>query len=172
MENEIFCDIENYEGLYQISSFGRVYSVRRGKFLKPKKCNGKYLQVGLRKNGKQKWYLVHRLVASAFLENPSNLQDVNHRDENPSNNRVENLEWMSHKENINYGTRTQRQKAKLSKVVQQFTKQGEFVAEFPSLREASRQTRINLGHIFSCCNGRYKSTGGFVWRYKQKEEAA
>ena len=187
MENEILRDIENYENLYQISNLGRVYSLISGKFLKPQKDKDNYRQVVLCKNGKKKTYKIHRLVASAFIPNPLHLPQVNHKDENKTNNRVSNLEWMSHKENMNYGTRTERMmrhpnwrasiekclKAaheKLSKSVLQFDKQGEFVNEYPSTWEAARQTKINQGDISQCCLGKRKSAGKYVWKYK--EEAA
>lgn len=161
---EEFRDIEGYEGLYQVSSYGRVYSLINKRFLKSQKIKTGYLQVDLWKNRKRKKYYVHRLVAQAFLENQLNLSDVNHINEVKTDNRLCNLEWMSHKENINYGTRTE----KRSKKVLQMTKNGEFVAEFPSTMEASRQTRINQGDISRCCNGNnnYSHAGGYVWRFK------
>jgi hypothetical protein len=112
--NEIWKDIQGYEGLYQVSNHGRVRSfakdVDKGKFLKVEPQSGecKYTQIRLSKNGSCKAYYVHRLVACAFLPNPFNLPEVNHKDENKSNNRVDNLEWTTRKENANYGTRNKR----------------------------------------------------------------
>ncbi len=179
MENEIFRDIENYENLYQISNLGRVYSVKSGKFLKPQKRKDNYLQVILWKNGKLKAYLVHRLVGQAFIPNPMNYKEVNHKSEIKTDNRVENLEWCDRSYNNSYGTRLERQLAnpnwktshekiakKLSKPVLQFTRDNKFVAEFPSTMEAERQTRIFQTNISKCCNGKLKSAGGFVWRFK------
>ena len=123
--------------------------------------------VNLCKDNKLKKCLIHRLVASAFIPNPLNLSDVNHRDENPSNNHVSNLEWMSHKENCRYGTK----KEKVSKKILQFTKDGKFVKEYPSAIEASRQTRISNQSIGQCCLGKIHSAGGFVWRYKEESVA-
>ena len=181
-DNEVVRDIEGYEGLYQVTSYGRVYSVKSGKFLRFGKVGGGgYLQVCLHKEAKKKNYYVHRLVATAFLENPLQLPQVNHKDENPSNNRLENLEFCTASYNINYGSHTERMlqhpnwKAshekvaeKLSKPILQFAKNGEFVAEFPSSREAERQTRINSKNISSCCNCKRHSAGGFVWRFKEE----
>ena len=99
LEGEEWKDIEGYEGLYQVSSLGRVKSLKdnndksREKILKQGKMKNGYLKVNLWKNEKVKQYYVHRLVANAFIENPSSLPWVNHKDENPSNNRVNNLEW-------------------------------------------------------------------------------
>ena len=169
MENEVFVDVLGYEGLYQVSNQGRVYSLKSGKFLKPQKDKYGYLYVNLYKDKKMKHYLTHRLVASAFIENPLQLTDVNHISEDKTDNRVENLEWMSHKDNINYGTAIERRVEKRSKPIIQLTKDGKIVNEFPSLVEASRQTRINLGNISQCCRGnkKYSHAGNFLWKYKE-----
>ncbi len=163
---EEFKDIENYEGLYKISNFGRVYSVKSGKFLKPQKHKDNYLLVNLYKNEKMKTYKIHRLVAQAFIPNPLNLPQINHKDENKANNNVSNLEWCNSKYNINYGTRTEKVTEKLSKPVLQFTKDGELVAEYPSTQEAARQTGIVQNNISSCCLGSRKSAGNYVWKFK------
>ena len=106
--NEVWKDVKDYEGLYQISDKGRVKSLWFGKekILKPGRDTCGYLQVNLSKNGEKKTYQVHRLVAKSFLPNPDNLSEVNHKDENKENNIVENLEFCDRKYNINYGTRT------------------------------------------------------------------
>lgn len=114
MIEEIWKDILGYEGLYQVSSYGRVRSLDRydrmnhflkGRILKLYTRKGGYLFVQLHLNGKGKNYLVHRLVAIAFIPNPDNLPEVNHLDEDKTNNRVENLEFCDRKYNINFGTR-------------------------------------------------------------------
>ena len=115
--------IEGYEGLYEVSNLGRVRSVDRyvidslghrrfykGKVLFPVKNNLGYLLVSICCNGKHKMFLVHRLVAQAFLLNPENLTEVNHKDEDKTNNNVENMEWCNRSYNINYGTRNTRAK--------------------------------------------------------------
>lgn len=181
--NEIFVDVLGYEGLYKVSNLGNVLSVKRNKLLKSSKDSYGYLVVALYKNGERKTCKIHRLVATAFLENKLQLPQVNHRDENKENNNVSNLEFCTASYNNTYGTRLERQLAnpnykatrekslkaiheKQSKAVLQYTKQREFVAEYPSMSEASKQTKINQGKISMCCNGKRKSCGGFVWRYK------
>lgn len=101
-------DILDYEGLYAITSCGKVWSYRSQKFLKPKIKKNGYLEVDLRKNGSHKFCLVHRLVAEAYINNPFNLAEVNHKDEIKAHNWINNLEWVSHKDNCNYGTRNER----------------------------------------------------------------
>ena len=163
--------IAGYEGLYEVSDQGRVKSLgnnksRTEKILKPQKNTHGYLQVNLCKDGHTKQTLVHRLVAETFIPNPNNLVTVNHKDEVKTNNIVSNLEWMSQKDNINYGTRNKRAGEALSKQVKMFDKfTGELLATFPSLMEAVRVTGINQGNISSCCNGKYKSAGCYIWRY-------
>ena len=105
---EIWKDIEGYEGLYEVSSYGRVRNLVSGKFIKASKKNDGYCRVCLTKNGCRKCINIHRLVAQSFLPNPDNLPQVNHKDEDKTNNNVTNLEWCTAKYNINYGTSQQR----------------------------------------------------------------
>ncbi len=117
---EEFRDIPGYEGLYQISNLGNVKSLHYNKsnrqvILKPRMSRHGYCRVGLHLKGKSKDFYIHRLVANAFLDNPNNLSDINHKDEDKTNNCVDNLEWLSHKENMNYGTIKQRISATLKK---------------------------------------------------------
>ena len=115
--------IEGYEGLYEVSSYGRVrsldryvktcyeaYKLHKGKILSPAKDKNGYLKVHLCCNGKHNIIRVHRLVCKAFIPNPDNLPEVNHKDEDKTNNSVDNLEWCDRSYNISYGTRTERQK--------------------------------------------------------------
>lgn len=115
MEKEIWKEIEGFGRNYSVSTEGRVRSngLLKGKnskvrILKTEMSKKGYLRVGLTKDGKQKKYLVHRLVAIAFLDNPNNLPDVNHKNECKTDNRLINLEWMSRRDNMNYGDRTKK----------------------------------------------------------------
>ena len=170
MKEEEWRDIAGYEGLYQVSDLGRVRSLDynhtgRAQVLKPTMARNGYLLVWLFKNGKSKSYLVHRLVAEAFLSNADGLPEVNHNDENKTNNAVSNLEWCDRSYNVNYGTGIDRMAAALSKPVQQLTLDGILVALWPSTHEAARQTGVYQGNICSCCNGKLRSTGGYKWQY-------
>lgn len=175
-------DIKVYEGLYQVSNYGRVKSleryekcgnfirVRKEKILKQKLNLYGYLEVGLCKNAITKYFKVHRLVAESFISNPNNYPQVNHKDENKENNCVDNLEWCDCSYNINYGTRSEKCAEKLlnrediSMPVYQFTLDGELIAVWKSESEAGRNG-YNPKHISACCKGKEKKHKGFIWRY-------
>lgn len=163
--------IPGYEGMYEVSNYGRVksYKQQKERILSP--CNRRgYYYVELCKDGKEKRYHVHRLVTTAFIPNPNNLPEVNHKDEDKGNNHVTNLEWCDRSYNIVYGTRTQRMVEKLSIPVVALDKNGNLVSEFESIREASRVTGIAPINICRCCKHKdgYKSRGGFIWIYKDE----
>ncbi len=173
---EMFKDIKGYEGLYQIGSNGTVKSFHRNKekLLKLNPVKDGYLCVFLFKNGKGKQHQVHRLVAQAFLDNPDNLPQVNHKNEIKTDNRVENLEWCDTKYNVNYGTAIRRRSEKRlngaqSKTVCQYTLNGEFVAEYPSTREVERKLGFFQTGISSACLGKAKTYKGYKWKYKTPE---
>lgn len=169
---EIWKDIEEYEGLYQVSSLGIVKN-SKGRILKQGKSNKGYLKVNLCKEGKKKTFNIHRLVAQTFIPNPHNYPCVNHKDENPANNNVKNLEWCTVKYNNTYGTAIERRSKKLlnredqSKSVLQFTKDGEFVREWSSTAECERNG-FDHSAVAKCCNGKLINYKGFIWKYKNK----
>ena len=191
MKGEIWKDVKDYEGLYQVSNMGRVKSLERMKWngrgyqkipekiLKASEYRGGYLQVNLSKDGKAKDCKIHRLVAQAFISNPQNLPEVNHKDENKKNNCVENLEWCSKLYNINYGTGRKRSAEKrrgkkkseehikkLSKPVFSVNKESGLIMWWQSASEAGRILGIAKQSICACCRGRKcKSAGGHYWFY-------
>ena len=162
-------DIDGYEGLYQISDTGEVMNVRTNRIMRAAKQSRGYLNVVLSKNGEKETFLIHRLVAEAFIPNPENKPEVNHKSENKQDNRVENLEWIWHKDNINYGTHNKRMIEKLSKPVLQFSKTGEFIKEWSSLIKIHRELGYDCGNISKCCKGKLKSAYSFIWKYKGEE---
>ena len=177
MKKEIWKPIKGYEGLYQVSNFGRVKSLKFGKEKILKQSKNKktgYLHVVLCKNGILKTFRVHRLVAEAFLDNPNNLPCVNHKDENKTNNNVDNLEWCNAKYNLNYGNRNKRisekmTNGKLSKPVLQYTLDGELVKKWPSAHECGRNG-YNRGNVVACCLGYLKFYKGYIWRYEKDQD--
>ena len=154
-------DVIGYEGLYQVTSCGKVWSYKSGKFLKPVKDKVGYSIVGLHKDGEQKKYYIHRLVAMTYIPNPDNLPQVNHKDENKENNALPNLEWCDQKYNINYGSHNKRMAKSLSKPV--FCE--ELNRKFDGARIAARELGLDQSHITQCCKGKQKTTGGYHWRY-------
>lgn len=183
--SEVWKDIEGYEGLYQVSNWGRVKRLegldslghlRKERIFKSVKNHNGYLYVGLYKDGKCKQHFVHRLVAQAFIHNPDNLPYINHKNEIKDDNNADNLEWCSTAYNCNYGTRNQRIadtkiNGKRSKTVYQYTLDGDFVAEYPSVNEIQRQLGFAKTHISDCCLGRYKQSYGFIWRYIKEPQS-
>lgn len=180
--------VSGYGYLYMVSTKGIVKSMRKNVILKPSVVNG-HLQVVLTDlEGVHKHYFIHRLVAEAFIPNPNNKPCVDHINTIRNDNRVENLRWVTHKENSNnpltlkhlstgnMGHKlSDEHKKKLSiahtdnpkkfKSVIQYTLDGQLVAEYPSIKEVSKQTGIDKCHISSCCQGKRKTAGGYIWKY-------
>ena len=170
---ETFVDIKGYEGLYKVSDKGQILSLNyKGKGVekilsnKPNAGN-KYWAITLVKDGIQKTFMVHRLVAEAFIPNPNNLPQINHKDENGKNNDVSNLEWCSRSYNMNYGTRAEKQSKKVKKAVIQLSMDGNFIREWEGGCDAeeyyNKRTAQNIGR---CCRGIIKSAYGYKWKFK------
>lgn len=173
----MFCEewkpVVDYETLYEVSSLGKVRSLRSGKLLKYSLGTTGYQQVNLRKDSKPRTMLVHRLVAQAFLSNPNSLPQVNHIDENKANNSIENLEWCTSKHNANHGTRIERcngvrrNKTKNTRPVKGIKVTDGQTIYFPSANEAGRNG-FDKSSIINCCNGKHgvKSHKGYRWMYQ------
>lgn len=173
LPNENWKYIEGYEGLYQISNYGRIKNSKRvgsqGKqrILKVSVSKVGYCSVGLCINGKVKWFRINRLVATHFVPNVDNKSDVNHNDENKLNNYYKNLTWMTSKENANYGTRCKRIAEKTRIKICQYDINMRFMREWSSLTQASKHLGIPISHISQVCRGERKTCGGYVWRYRK-----
>lgn len=168
---ETWKPVVGYEGLYEVSSKGNVRNLKTGRILKPIYCTQGYARVNLTSANndktKQTKKLVHRLVAQAFIPNLKNLSDVNHKDEIKTNNNLDNLEWISHRDNLNYGTRNERVAKSNSKPIQQLDmKTGLIIATYPSLKEASLSIGIHWSNISRTARGKYKTAGGYGWKYQ------
>ena len=159
--------VKGYEGLYEIDENGNVYSLSRKKYMAQHKMKKGYMRVALCKNGKLKHLLVHRLVAEAFIDNPNNLPQVNHKDENKTNNRKENLEWCDSNYNINYGTGRKRAVEKVRvPVIAERLADGK-VTEYEGIRVASRELNVPWQTICAVLKGKQKQTYGYVFRYER-----
>ena len=170
---ETWKNIKGYEGLYQVSSMGRVKSLERKdclgrivkeRVLKPGMDKDGYLFVNLCAGGKRTFF-VHRLVCQAFHENPGNKPQVNHLNEAKTDNRACNLEWATAKENLNHGTHNERMAKTLSKPICQYTLDEKIVKTWASLTEVQRQTGFSKGNISEVANGNRKTAYGFIWKY-------
>ena len=176
---EIWKDVPGYEGLYQVSNVGRVKSVyriinrnrgyvaRKEVILKP--CiRRRYLFVQLSKNGKQKNFFVHRLVAMAFIDNPKNYPQIDHINGDKYNNSVDNLRWVTAKENSNNPNASNSPigKTKKGKVIIQCDLQGNPIKEWASSVDIQRKFGYWRGNITNCCLGVVKTSYGYIWRYK------
>lgn len=187
---EIWKEIPSMEGLYQVSSLGRVRSLPRvvtiyngGSYILPSTIIEQhprkegYMQVKLCLNGQMKSYSVHRLVALAFVPNPNGWTDINHKDEVKTNNIPSNLEWCTKAYNTKYGTRTFR----TSKPVEMYDLNGNYIKTFLSIRKASEEMGIPAANIRNCAKcsllkdnkGKLynvRSAGGYKWKYANKEQ--
>lgn len=168
--------ISGFEKLYYVYTNGQIYSTVRKRILRPNKIRNGYYQYALYKNGKRHMRLGHKLVAEAFLPNPNNYPIINHKDENKTNNAVNNLEWCTHSYNVKYSAYKSTEhykklatlhKNQLSKRVVQIDSQGSLVRSYESITEAAEQTGINRGNIASVCCGNRKTAGGYIWKYKE-----
>lgn len=189
---EVWKDIKGYEGLYQVSNLGRIKSLPRKRTIKterilsPKFNKGGYLEVALCKNSKYKMCRVHRLVASAFIQNPENKREVNHIDGNKLNNKADNLEWVTPSENIRHAFKTgliqlsELQKNRLGdlnrgnpsknrKKVFQYDLHGNLIKEWYCISDVEKTLKIRTQNICACLKNKQKQAGGYIWKYADTE---
>lgn len=197
---EVWQPVKDYEGLYEVSSLGRIRSLNhavidscgkkqhfKGRLLKPCCTSGNYLIVTLHKGSQKKNFLVHRLVASAFVPNPHNYPQINHKDENKHNNKISNLEWctahynnfygshmrraiVTRRSNVNWKRSIVKNAEARKKTVIQCNMNGQTLKVWPSLSEVEKKLKINRSNISACCHGRRENAGGYVWKLVSKED--
>lgn len=177
-----YVDVKDYEGHYMVDARGNIFSLKRNRVMTPCKSNNGYLQVHLTKDGKMKSFKIHRLVAMAFIPNPYNLPQVNHKDEDKCNNHVDNLEWCTQSYNLNYND-GQKRRAKnrnyedisrkrsnsQSKEVTQYDFDGSIIAVWKNAYVAEKHG-YDRGMINQCCIGNKKSYRGYIWKYTNSME--
>lgn len=160
-------DVVGFEGLYKVTSCGKIWSCRRNRFMKAAGGPGQYQMIGLiDKDGKQIFDYVHRIVAKAYLPNPNNYPETNHKDEVKDHNWVSNIEWCTRNYNINYGTRNERASKngcgrKPSKKVYCV----ELDKTFDSTLAAAEALNVKQPNISATCHGKQKTCGGYHFRF-------
>lgn len=143
-------DVKNFEGQYAITSCGKVWSYKSKKFLKPRKMKNGYLCVKLCKNGERKDFLVHRLVAEAYIENPNGFETVDHIDGNKEHNYINNLQWMTRGDNVRKGANKPIRCVETGEV-------------FDSATIAAKEKGLHIQNISAVCLGKRKTCGGYHW---------
>lgn len=181
--NEIWVDVKGYENLYLVSNYGRVKSLERysrynnrryqTKIIKCHYNTKKYLDVELSNNEFRNRYRIHRLVAEAFIPNPENKPQVNHKDGNKANNHVDNLEWCNNSENQKHAFANGLNKRGMygsspkAKRVVQYSLNGSLIREWDSIIRIYRELGYSDAYISSCCKGKCKQAYGYIWKYKE-----
>jgi len=174
-ENEIWKNVKSYENIYQISSCGRIKSLKRitsnnhvinEKILKPVHDSYGYLKVNLYRNGNMKSFTVHKLVAMAFIiTNNTKLTQINHIDEVKTNNNVENLEWCTSAYNNSYGTRNIKISKNKKIKIGQYTASNILIKIYDSIGDACSKNNFSRSEISRCCNNHLKYSHGYMWKY-------
>ena len=175
---EIWKDIPGYDGVYQVSSFGKIRNSKM-LILKQNTIKGNYKRISLHKNKKIKNYLVHRLVGEVFIPNPLNKKEINHKDFDPTNNCVDNLEWVTSSENSKYSydyskNQCKREinrnfcKEKFSKEVLQFDKNNNFIKKWSSIHQINNKLGYSVSNISRCCRNEQKLANGYIWKYADR----
>ena len=151
-------DIKGYEGLYAITEQGEVWGYKKKHWISQHKTAKGYMRISLCKNNKHNLFMVHRLVAETYIPVPSWAEEVNHKDFNRANNSVDNLEWITHADNVRYSK---------NKPVAQYDLYGNFLRFWDSTRQIERELNIDHRQISDCCNHKQSVCHGFIWKYKE-----
>lgn len=166
-ENDKKKPIFGYEGLYEVTNTGQVYSVRSNRYLSQKKRSDGYMEVNLWRDNTSRSFLVHRLVAEAFIPMVSGLEQINHKDEIRSNNNANNLEWCNAKYNSNYGNNRKRgiYTRRLRHSNCKKVKCVETGIVYESIQTATSKTGVHNTNISRVLKGERNTAGGFHWEY-------
>lgn len=178
---EVWKPVNGYEWYYEVSNLGRIRSLDRitvfkdgrtrkfyGKILEANTVNNSgYATISLHENGKSKTILIHRIVAEAFIDNPLECKEINHIDQDKLNNSVDNLEWCTHKENVNHGDEIERGAKKQRKIFVQKDMSGNVVKVWSGFKKMQRETGFQRKSVYDCCIGKRDSYKGFRWEYSE-----
>lgn len=185
MKEEIWKDIKGYEGSYQVSNLGRVKGLRREVFkrgictlpesIMKQRLSFGYCRICLTQNGMRGYYFVHRLVADAFIPNPENKPEIDHINTVKNDNRIENLQWATKSENAQnpisvkrkYASRPIGNKNPNSKIIKQYSIEGQLIKVYHGLREMARETGYSRFFVNQCCKGKYQKAYGYIWKYAE-----
>lgn len=165
---EIWRDICDYEGLYEISNKGNVKNKKTNRILKPSKKKNGYLYVQLTKNKVGSFKRINRLVAQEFIKKIEGKEYVNHKDGNKFNNNADNLEWVTASENTKHAFLNNLIKHYKVPVIQ-YDLNMNYIKKWRSIRQASKELGICESNISMCCRGQYRKAGGYIWKYIKKE---
>lgn len=170
MDNQQLSDKQEWKTVkeydhYEVNQYGQIRHKTRKHILKPRKNNGGYLYVCFKINGKNKNFAVHRIVANAFIPNPNNCLEVNHKDYDRTNNCVDNLEWMDSSENKDHAMKKKENRTVRGKQVAQYSKDNELITIYPTVTEAAKSLKCSVSALSNCCLGRTKTSQGFIWRF-------
>lgn len=174
MFNEIWKDIPDYDGLYQVSNYGKIRTCKKHgpgintgcwKIMTPQKNWNGYLRVSLFKNGKRKNYRMHRLVWEIFNGPIPDGYEVNHINEDKTDNRIDNLNLLIRKENINYGECVKKRSNTKKKHIMQYDLEGNELCEWWSTKDVMKELGYISTIVSNCCLGRTKTAYGFIWKY-------
>ena len=176
---EIWKDIDGYVGRYQISNYGNVLSLNyrntgKAKRMKPKINKGGYKWIGLSDGKYRKPLLIHRLVAIAFIDNPNNFPEVNHKDENPLNCNVANLEWCTHQYNVRYSFNKHKDRKPVGKkpikqLINQYALDGTLMNTWDGYLILNKTFNYKGSSIKECCEGKRKTAYGYKWEFADKK---
>ena len=183
--SEIWKDVIGLEGIFQVSNMGRIRSLDKyanvcgggkrlvkGRILKLTKLQNGYYEAQFHHKGERIIYLLHRLVAIHFIDNPLNLPEVNHKDENPQNNNVENFEWCTSKYNANYGTRNicMMENREFVSVIQ-LDINGNMIKQWNKMTDACKETGADISSMIRVCKGKQDTCVGYKWKYADEGRA-
>jgi len=170
MTNELWKPIIGYEEKYMVSNYGNILSLTykrsdKSVLMSPSKTKKGYLRIKLSKHNKSKTHSVHKLVALAFLPNTNSELIVNHKNGKRDDNRLDNLEWVTHQENVLHGFRELGRIPTTRKQVNQYSISGEFIKTWTSAQEIANSLNLNRASIVGCCKNKRKTCNGYMWTY-------